>query len=142
MITTRQCAIMKRILIIVVWVLLAMVAWRYGSISQHHFRHYVTASGFIVRLHPDNHQSFDYLYVVSGTTYFGTANASAPGRNFTSLKPGGPLTVYYNVHHPGDSTAEPPAMRGSMSVWFFILVGTLATLGIILWSQTRRPARK
>lgn len=94
--------VMKRIIILGI-ILLAVAAWRYGSLS----RHYVSTQGTISCLHPHEHQSFDYLYTVAGTAYLGTTVPLESGRDFASIKIGDHLTVFYDAKHPADSTAGP-----------------------------------
>ncbi|MDR3459155.1 MAG: hypothetical protein P4N60_17130 [Verrucomicrobiae bacterium] len=128
---------MKRIIIIGL-ALLALCAWRYSSLS----RHYVSTQGVIVRLHPYEHQSFDYLYVASGASCFGTATAAGLGRDFAGIKIRDPLTVFYDTKHPADSTVEPPVLPGIMAVWFFVFLGAIFSIGVISWFQSRNPGRK
>jgi Protein of unknown function (DUF3592) len=128
---------MKYVTIIVGFILLLFGAWRYSSLS----RHYISAQGTILQLYPMEHQSFEYYYTVSRATYFGTTTAQSLDRDLASIKIGDHLTVYYDTKHPADSTADPPSLRGIMSIWAVIFAGTLFSLGTILWSGTRKPGR-
>jgi hypothetical protein len=123
----------KYIIIIAGIVALAICAWRYSSLS----RHCVSTQGTVLRLRPSEHQSFDYLYSASGVTHFGTATAQTLGRDLASIKVGEHLTVFYDAQHPDDSTADPPILRGIMSVFGFVFGGAFFSLGVILWHQTR-----
>jgi hypothetical protein len=131
---------MKR-LIIIIWcssiILLALGAWRYSSLS----RHYVSTQGTVLQLYPMEHQSFEYDYIVSGTMYFGTTTAESMGRDLASVKVGDHLNVFYDAKHPGDSTAEPPNLRGIMSICSLIFSGTLLSLGSILYYRTCKRER-
>jgi hypothetical protein len=118
-------------------ILLALGAWRYSSLS----RHYISTQGTVLQLYPMEHQSFEYDYIVSGTTYFGTTTAESAGRDLASVKVGDHLTVFYDAKHPDSSTAEPPNLRGIMAIWAVIFLGTLLSLGTILYYRTCKQKR-
>ena len=124
---------MKYIIIIAGIGLFAVCGWRYSSLS----RHFISTQGTVLRLNPTEHQSFDYLYSADGTTHFGTTTAQSLGRDLSSIAVGEHLTIYYDVLHPDDSTADPPYLRGIMAVCGFIFGGTFFSLGALLCYQTR-----
>ncbi|HEV2695409.1 MAG TPA: DUF3592 domain-containing protein [Verrucomicrobiae bacterium] len=128
---------MKR-LILFSLALIALWTWYHVSFS----RYYVPVRAVLVHFQPNNHKRFDYLYIVSGTTYSGAATITSPKANLATFKTGTQLTVYYDVNHPVNSTVNPAVLRRNKSIWILGIPGVLILLGIILWPQPRREAQK
>jgi hypothetical protein len=128
---------MKRLLIFGL-ALVALCAWYRVSFS----RYYVPIRAVFVHFQPNYHKRFDYLYVVSGATYSGSATIASPKVDLTTFRTGTQLTVYYDVNHPANSTVNPGVLRGNKSIWLLFIPGTLILLGIIFWPESRKPIRK
>ena len=128
---------MKRLILFALAVVVLCV-WYRVSFS----RYYVPVRATFVRFEPGNHRRFEFLYVVSGTTYSGAATISSPKVDLGNFKIGTQLTVYYDVNHPANSTVNPAALRRSKSIWLLGIPGMIILLAIIFWPQPRRQTPK
>ena len=124
---------MKR-LILFGLVLVALCVWHEVSFS----RYYAPVRATFVRFEPKNPKRFEFLYIVSGTTYTGSASIASPKVDLGNFRTGTQLTVYYDVNHPANVTVNPAVLRSNKSIWLLAIPGILILLAIILWPERRK----
>jgi len=127
---------MKR-LIVFGLALVALCVWYRVSFS----RYYVPVRATFVNFQSKDHKRFEYLYVVSGTTYTGAAFLG-PKSNPVVYQPGSQLTAYYDANHPANATVNPAVLRDNKPIWILAVPGMLVLLSIIFWPETRNPVQK
>lgn len=127
---------MKR-LILFALALLVLGGWYRVSFS----RYYAPVRATFVNFQSKDHKRFEYLYVVSGTTYTGVAFLG-PRSNPVVYQAGSQLMAYYDVNHPANATVNPAILRSNKSIWLLAIPGTLVLLAIIFWPERRRPVQK
>lgn len=90
--------------------------------------------GRIIEKQPQNRNNVKYAYEVGGIVYEGTGG---PGDRFETIKPGDPITVYYDPQDPGFSLLGTSAFNDLfaetllMSAVFSVIAGSLFTLGFL-----------
>jgi hypothetical protein len=94
--------------IIVVCVAAALFAQLNWSTYFWLARHSSTTIGTVMATFPGNHQIVRYTYEVDGRQFQAEQQVRPPNPEFSAVKVGGSLVVYYDVRQPGTSVLGDP----------------------------------